>query len=101
MEVKDFKMLDSFHCCSPKIQLQVLSVGTLRPLIVSFIIVPLPLLEPLLCVDLFFYFFRYVSNPIKTLFAINLVVRGALPGVVFVVGRYGAFGIDIYRLAIL
>ena len=72
-----------------------------RPLIFSFVIIFLPLLEPLLCADLVFYFFRYISNPVETPLAIDLVVRAALPGIVLVVGRHGAFGIDIYRLAIL
>ena len=44
---------------------------------------------------------RYISNPIKTSLAINLVVFFTLPGVVLVIGRYGTFGIDIYRLAIV
>jgi len=55
----------------------------------------LPLLKPLFCLYLIFYFFRYIPNPVETIPAIDLVVFGALPGVVFVVGRYGAFGIDI------
>jgi hypothetical protein len=73
----------------------------LRPLIFSFVIIFLPLLKPLLCRDLVFDFFCDISNPVETPLAINLVVCAALPGIVFVVGRYGAFGIDIYRLAIL
>ena len=73
----------------------------LRPLIISFTIIPLPLLEPLLCLDTVFDVFCHISNPVKALLAINLVVCSAPPGVVFVVSSYGALGIDIYRLAIL
>lgn len=81
--------------------IQVVDMLRRSPLIISFFVILLPLLEPLLCLDLVFDFFHYISNPIKTLLAINRIVFSALPGVVFVVGRYGTLGIDIYRLAIL
>ena len=76
-------------------------ISDTSPLIISFVVILLPLLEPLFCLDFVFDFFRYISNPTKTSLAINLVMFFTLPGVVLVIGRHGTFGIDIYRLAIL